>query len=327
MWIAMRDVPLAGIREATARANVLLMVAVSVPSYLVSLYIRALRWRHLTAPIAPMSRGVVFRATAIGFMANNLLPLRIGEVVRSWYLARDSGTRVTAIFGTVVLERVLDVACVLLIAGLSLFLIGNRLEEGGILAEGARLLAPVGVVPILGLFALRLAPEQVLRLMRWLSRPLPEQLASRLESLVTGFIEGLGALKGGSHLFWIALHSATIWLIFSTIPVTVALVAFGLEMGSGLDLVAASWGALAAVGVAVALPSAPGFLGTYQLAFKAVLVEFGVDPATAMAVGLCVWLVFWLSVTSIGLIVLRLRGSSLAELTDQVGKDPASDRR
>jgi hypothetical protein len=274
-----------------------------------------------------MPRGVVFRAMAIGFMVNNLVPLRVGELARSWYLARETNTRVASVFGTVVLERVLDIACVIALAALSLLLLGGRLAEGGILSEGAQLLAPIGLAPLAGLIALRLLPEQALASMRWLLRPLPDRIGLRLESGMREFVAGLGAMSGGRHLLWIVIHSATIWFVFSAIPVAVGLLAFGIHFDSFAELCAVSWAVLAAVGVAVALPSAPGFFGLYQLAFKAVLGELGVDPAVSLAIGLLVWFVFWASLTSLGLLVLRGRGTSLGELTGRAGKDPQADRR
>ena len=95
VWFSVRGVPLSQVRDAMAQANFALVVAVSVPSYVLALWFRALRWRQLTDSIAPMTRVTVFRAIAIGFMVNNLLPLRLGELVRSWYLARETGTRLT----------------------------------------------------------------------------------------------------------------------------------------------------------------------------------------------------------------------------------------
>jgi uncharacterized membrane protein YbhN (UPF0104 family) len=72
---------------------------------------------------------------------------------------------------------------------------------------------------------------------------------------------------------------------------------------------------LAAVGVAVAIPSAPGFFGTYQLAFSAVLVAFKVDPATALAMGVLAWFVFWITLTLQGLLMLRFEPTNLAEIS------------
>jgi hypothetical protein len=80
-----------------------------------------------------------------------------------------------------------------------------------------------------------------------------------------------------------------------------------------------SYLALGAVGVAVAIPSAPGFFGTYQLAFKTVLEQFGVPSATALALGLVVWFVFWLTLTAAGLVVMRTGGTKFSDLTRQGG--------
>ncbi len=75
-----------------------------------------------------------------------------------------------------------------------------------------------------------------------------------------------------------------------------------------------SWIVLGAVGVAIALPSAPGFIGPYQLAFKTVLVRLGVEPATALAMGVLVWTVFWITLTLQGFVMLRGSGLSLSDL-------------
>ena len=88
-----------------------------------------------------------------------------------------------------------------------------------------------------------------------------------------------------------------------------------------------SWLLLAGVGVAVAIPAAPGFVGPYQLAFTMILEPMGVPPATCLAMGLLVWFVFWCSFTFQGLIVMRLGGTSLAELTARAGKGSSSEHR
>jgi uncharacterized membrane protein YbhN (UPF0104 family) len=85
---------------------------------------------------------------------------------------------------------------------------------------------------------------------------------------------------------------------------------------------------LGAVGLAVSVPSAPGFLGTYQLAYREVLVRYGVDPATALAVGLLVWLVFWITFIVQGFFALRAGHGHLVDLTSPgSGKDRSPHRR
>lgn len=315
LWLAMRGVPLGDVMEAMERADLTLLLVLSIPSYIAAVWVRALRWRYLTESIAPMPRATLFRAMAIGFTVNNLLPLRIGEIVRSWYLARETGTSATSVLGSVAVERVIDIVVLLVLAMIGLLVAGTDSDEGGLLAQGALLLLPVAVAPLAGLIALRVKPEFVYRMVRFFAQPLPQRVGEGVESVLRRFADGLGSLRGGTHLFWIVLHSITIWMILSAIPMLAGIAAFGIDLGSPARTVVLSWVVLAVVGVAVAIPSAPGFFGPYQLAFKAVLVRLGVDPATALAVGLLVWFVFWVTLTTLGLVVLRTRRTSLGELT------------
>ena len=119
---------------------------------------------------------------------------------------------------------------------------------------------------------------------------------------MNGFVEGLGALRGGRHLFWIALDSVMIWLVTGTAPILLGFYFFGIDLGGPLETLIHAWILLGALGAAVAIPSAPGFIGPYQLAFTAVLVPFGVAKPTALALGVVVWLIFWLILTAQGLL-------------------------
>jgi len=314
VWIAVRGIPMQDVARAIGAANFWPLVLGSAPFYVASIWYRALRWRHLTNPIAPMSRGVLFRSTALGFMANNLLPLRIGEFVRSWTLARETRTPLSAVVGTVVLERVIDVVTVLLLAFASLTYVGKSSAVGGVLERGSNLLLPAALAPLAALIVMRAAPDFTIRVVHLVLTPFPERIRESAERLLRSFMDGLGALKGGSHIFWIGFHSVMIWLVTSTGPMLVAIWAFDLDLGSWVDTLFASWILLAAVGVAVAIPSAPGFIGPYQLAFTTVLVRFGVDKPTALAMGVLAWIAFWSTLTLQGLLVLRATRTSLSEL-------------
>ncbi len=298
--------------EAIGRANWLILLGLSIPSYLLCVILRALRWRHLTNPIQPISTAPLFRAVSIGFMANNIFPLRMGEVIRAWYLARETGAPTAAIFGTVILERVVDTVTVIALAALALGLWGAG--SGGMLAKGVVLLIPVAVAPLAALVALRLAPDQFIALAGWLLRPFPDRVSEYVRGALGRFGQGLGALSGGIHLFWIAAHSIVIWLVASTIPILAGFAALGIELGSAYETLVAAWVTQSAVGMAVAIPSAPGFFGTYHAACKLALEPFGVSPETAVALGTLVHGVFWLTLTLLGLAVLRFGKTSLSDL-------------
>jgi uncharacterized protein (TIRG00374 family) len=315
VWLSLRDAPLREVGREIARARWGLLVVISVPSYLLVQYLRALRWRHLTDPIRPLPTGPLFRAVSVGFMANNVFPLRMGEVVRAWYLARETGVSAAAVFGTVILERVIDTLMVVVLAAgvVGTWGAGND----GFFERGALLLLPLAVLPFAGLGLLRFAPEFFLRAAGIVLRPFPDRIAARLLAGLRRFQEGLGALRGGIHLVWILLYSLAIWLVASTLPVIAGFRALGIGFGSLREEIAAAWATLAAIGIAVAIPSAPGFFGPFHYAARVALQRFGVAPETAVAFGTVIHAVMWVTITGLGLLVLRLRSTSLEEV-DQV---------
>jgi hypothetical protein len=165
-----------------------------------------------------------------------------------------------------------------------------------------------------GLAWLRAAPGPAVAFARGLSRPLPTRLQELLLGQLDRFQEGLGALRGGTHLFWIGFHTLTIWLVASTVPMIAGFLALDIDFGSPWETLVAGWMTLAAVGIAVALPSAPGFFGLYHSACRLVLERFGMAPEIAVAVGTLLHAVFWLTLTALGFAVLRLRRTPLEEL-------------
>jgi uncharacterized protein (TIRG00374 family) len=312
LWLALRGVPFRDVGRAIAGARWGVLLGLSVPSYFLLVWVRALRWRYLTDPIRPLANLALSRATAVGFLANNVFPLRMGEFVRSWYLARETGVSAAAVFGTVILERVIDTVCVIAMVGLVLPLRASGDDAG--LARGAVLLAPFAVLPILFLWALRARPAQVERLVLALLRPVSARAAAFVERVIHRFAEGLGALRGGRHLFWIGFHSVVIWLVISIVPIVAAFLALDIELPSAWQSLVAAWTTQAAIGVAVALPSAPGFFGIFHYACRLALVRSGVSPETAVAAGTLIHSVMWLTLSALGFAVLRSRRTSLAEV-------------
>jgi len=311
LWLALRGVDFRAVIAEFRNARWGLLLGISVPAYVAVVWLRALRWRHLTDAIQPMPASALFRAVAVGFMANNLFPLRMGEFVRSWYLARETGTSAAAVLGTVILERVIDTLCVIGLALGVVFLFGG---ETGAWQRGVLWLAPVALLPLGLLVALRAAPERALGLAAAVLRPAPARVSGWILEQLRGFAAGLGALRGGSHLAWIGLHSLTIWLVASTLPMLAGFWALDVELGPPTRTLAVGWMTLAAIGIAVALPSAPGFFGVYHSACRLVLERFGISPEMAVALGTRFHAVFWLTTTGLGALVLRSRHTSLGEI-------------
>jgi len=310
-WFALRDVDLRAVWEEFRRADWRVLLGVSIPAYLAAVYLRALRWRHLTDAIQPIPRVALFRAVAVGFMANNLFPLRMGEVIRVWYLARETGAPVAAVLGTVVLERVIDALCVI---GMALGVIHFWGGETGTWQRGITWLVPLALLPVVMLGLLRAAPEQTLGLAARALRPAPDRVSTWLLRQLRVFAAGLGALRGGAHWGWVALHSLAIWGVASTLPFLAAFWALDMDFGGPARTLAAGWMTLAAVGIAVALPSAPGFFGLYHSACRLVLERFGASAESSVAIGTLCHAVFWLTLSTLGVLVLRFRQTRLGDL-------------
>jgi uncharacterized protein (TIRG00374 family) len=326
--LAVRDVDFATLLRDLSRANLLLLVSLSVPLHVATLWVRALRWRYLTDAVRPIDRGALFRATSVGSLANNVFPLRIGEVVRAYYLAREASAGTAALFGTIVLERGIDGLAVL---ALALAIFGARgTADAGALAVGVPLIA-AGLLPLGAMVWLRFRPEQVIRLMHGVLRVLTRgRGAASAEHAIRRVAAGLGSLQGGSHLWWVAWHTVVIWTVLGIAPFVVSIWSLGIDMGGLGREVAAGFVTLAAVGIAVALPSAPGFLGPYHLAAREALRRFGVSEELALAVGTLSHALFWLTTTAVGLVVLRFRGTRLDELAAGASDEhqvPSDDRR
>lgn len=320
LWLALRGVDLAALARDLARANLPLVLGLSVPAYAAMIWLRALRWRYLTDAVASLPTSPLYRATALGFLANNVFPLRMGEIVRAWALAREQRLGVAPILGTIVLERVIDGVVVIAMA-LAIFGVrGTRSSE--VFAVGLPLLAGA-VLPLGAVVLMRFAPERAAGLARLVAAWLPARAGAALEQLVRRMAQGLGSMQGGRHLWWVALHSVLIWGVLGVVPFLAGFAALGIDLGSPGRALAAAYVVLTAIGIAIALPSAPGFFGPYHLAAREALSRFGVGDEQAVALGTLSHAVFWLTTSALGLWVLRRRHGRLEELAEPPESDEA----
>lgn len=314
LWFALRDLDFREVGHALARAHLLPLLAISVPAHLANLWLRAVRWRYLVDPVKPMERGTLFRGQAVGFMGNNVFPLRVGEVLRAWYVARETGAPGAAIFGTVIVERVID-------AVVMLALVALVLGFGGAKAAGLEVrtvLVPLlllALAPLLFVVVLRVWPAHLIAFAgRVLGRLLPDATVERLTTALQHLADGLRGLRGGMPLVWVSIHSLSQWLVVSMIPFAATLWALGIDLGSPGRTILAAYALLMWVGAAVAIPSAPGFFGPYHAACWIALHPFGVSKELAIALGTLAHGVFWLTTTTAGLLVLRTRSTPLPDL-------------
>ena len=309
LWLAMHDVRPAEVLGALRRANYVGFAALVVLT-VTGFWLRAIRWRWLFSGERPIAHGPLFRATMIGFMANNLLPLRLGEFMRAWALGRREGLSKTTVFATVVVERVVDLIALIVVLGLALWV--HPLAEGSeadrLVRRGATLLIAAGVSMTLGVIVLERWPDLAHGLIRWLTRPLPAGARERVAPMLDNFVEGLALFRDLPRVAWVFLLS---FLMFGVIALglSVSLWAFDIQTPWYAGMVM-----LVITAIGIMVPAAPGYIGTMNVACKVGLRLFGVGPELSVPFSWFYWAGQWLPVTLVGLYCLRLEGLSLASI-------------
>lgn len=318
IWWVLRGQDLGEVLAQISQANpwyFAASIAVGTAGYL----IRAWRWKVLLHPLKPdtalRSR---FASITIGFAANNVLWLRLGEIVRAFALTRLEPITLSGSVGSLVVERFLD-AMVLA----TLFLVPMALPSfpgaeglfsgavGGLLGTTAVLLA-VGVA---GLITLVFFPEPIIRLAERLLVRLPGAWGPRMVEGLKSFLRALRVLRdtallikavAWSYVFWL-WHGISFWLAFK---------AFGIDLGF-----AAAVFTEAVVSFAVALPAGPAFVGTFELGVDVALSGvYGVAEPTMLAFAFGYHLGGFFPVTIIGLYYAWSIGFSVGDLRGQDGR-------
>lgn len=267
--------------------------------------LRAWRWRYLL----PGGEEVPYRALhdtlLLGNMANYLLPLRAGEVLRPLLLARRSSQTFPVALVSVVIERFFDLSAVLLMFGLLIAVVPGVPDMARSAAVGLGLvaLALLGFVLVGGL-----RPGWVTVPTALVLRPLPERLRARVLDFVEHLLEGARVLRSPRRLVLVVATTALVWgtcyLYFLC----------GLWM---FEVERPGWPALAVavmVALAVAFPSAPGFIGVFQAGCLVALGLFGVAEELGVAYSLVVHAHQFAYICGVGAVILVLGGASLGQL-------------
>lgn len=294
-----------GAALAEAHWGLLLVVALLAP--VVNVGVRAVRWRILLIPVARPRLVGCLAATAIGLMANNVLPARIGEFVRAYALGRREGIAIGTTFGSLFVERMFD--------GFALVAILYALTWIVALPDWVDTTVRIAFWIFVGflLFQLLLAahPEGVVRLARRLvRRPFGGRFEEPLARALVTFFDGFRLLRRP----WLAGASFVLALVqWSAIAATfwIGLVAFELADRAGWE---GAFFTTAVTALGVAIPSSPGFIGTFQAFVVEALAPFGIGRTAAFGFAVGYHVVNYVSVTLVGLAVFFRTGWSWREL-------------
>ena len=280
----------------------------------VSYWFRAVRWRLLLLHERPIALGSLYSAIVIGYMANNLFPARLGEIVRVWLLARREQLKVAPVFATLVIDRMVD-GCAMMIM-LAVVLLTLQLPPG---MERVSALLRAGGITTLVLYLsavcfvlfLKFRRMQALKLLALLTQPFSQRFRDWLIPLAGSFLDGLRLAPGRSNLLLISICSALIW-ISATLPIHLVLRGFGIQ----LPLIA-SFFIMVLLVFAVMIPSAPGYIGTYHVACYTALSAFRLSDSQAVSIALVIHGVGFFPVIMAGFYHLWSDGLSLRTLRTQ----------
>lgn len=306
---------------AVLRASNLMLFVLSALVATLAFPIRAWRWRYILHQAAPeIPYGPLWRATAIGMMANNILPLRAGEVARAYVLSREE-RRVpfTAAFASLAVDRIFDAIVILLLLVLAMAVPGfprdtqvfDRPVEHWAWLGGA-----VALAALLALTSLALFPRLLLALWDRVAAIVAPRWAQRGRTLLTGFTAGLGALRHWRQFSAVFAWSTVQWMVGAA-SFWIGFRAVGIEAPLSAAVFLQS---LLALGVAV--PSAPGFFGVFETVAVAALAVYAVPSATAVSYAIGYHILSFIPITIIGLRYLARLGLHLRDLGAQAASRP-----
>lgn len=290
LWLALHGVDFAGLWQALRGAQYWwLLPAVAV--YFEGVWVRALRWQVLLAPVRRVPARRLFPVIAIGYMANDLLPARLGEVVRVYMLGRREGISKTAALATVMLERVLDGVTMLLFLGLVMLFVPLESWLVRLLGAGAALFAGA----LLVLLLLARASTLVAGLVEVVAIILPPSLRSWPGRLAGAFMDGLHALRSPALTLKALGASIAAWTCEALMYYLVAL-AFAL-----VPPPAAILATTAVANLGTLVPSSPGYVGPFEFLVRRTLEAFGVGAEVALGYALVLHMALLLPIIVVGL--------------------------
>lgn len=259
-----------------------------------ALWFRAQRWGQILRPLRPLSTLRVYPYVTIGSMANNVLPARAGELVRSYVLAERYGLKKMAVLGSVAVDRLFDGIALLLLFVALVFVseVNAVLRNVGI---GAAL--AFGLTAVVLLWATS-DEERTRRVARRWSRVLPGLWRERGVGWVDSFLVGLRPLRDPRRMAVVLALSFATW---ATEAAAYYIFSLGFEMGEGFPtflLVAA------AANLAIALPPSQGGIGPFEIVTRETLVAAGSASATASAYAVALHAALLLPVIAAGVLFL-----------------------
>lgn len=308
LWLAFRNVPFTEFLDElqSIKPGYLLLAA---SFQFLAVLARGRRWQSILKDEVPLS--MTFFGHGIGFLFNNILPFRAGEVARTLAVADWANQPFLKVGSSVLLERLIDVAVVVM--GLILVLPFMQVDQA--VLQGGILLGVVALSGMVFLFAAASKPVWGRQVLQWFVRRIPRIPVESSLRWFDQLIEGVGILTSIGR-FW----KVMIWSIISWICSMFLYWSVFKSFQPQASWLEATF-VVVALSLSISIPSSPGFLGVFQyVGLQALVLPFGdkYDSATALAAIMVSYLVYYVGTSLIGVISMQKFSGSLASISRRI---------
>ncbi|HFD40095.1 MAG TPA: flippase-like domain-containing protein [Anaerolineae bacterium] len=263
-----------------------------VAIYFFGVWARTWRWHYMLRALKPIPLGRLFPIVCIGYMGNNVYPARIGELLRAYVLKQEEQVSISASLATILVERIFDGVTMLLFVFVGLPLAPNVPADWRSFVIFFSLLF-FGALAVF--FVIAASPRRAQAVYNWgIDRLVPVRFREPLRGFADRFLEGLYFLRSGRDVGMIFITSLVIWLA-ETGKYWFVMHAFDFEVSFFVLMLMNG-----VVNLFTTIPSAPGYIGTFDTPGIKILSAFGVDPEIAGAYTLVLHAALWLPITALG---------------------------
>jgi len=293
LYLALRGLDLAQVWDHVRHGRYWWLVP-GVAIYFFGVWARTWRWHYMLRAIKPIPLGRLFPVVCIGYMGNNIYPARIGEVLRAYVLRRKEGVSISASLATIIVERIFDGVIMLLFVFL-----GLGLPLGGAVPDDLRKFVILISLFFFGalaiFFVIAASPRRSQTVYNWIiDRLVPARFREPLRGFADRFMEGLYFLRSGRDVAMIFVTSLVVWLA-ETCKYWFVMHAFDFSVSFFVLMLMNG-----VVNLFTTIPSAPGYIGTFDEPGIEILKVFGVNPEIAGAYTLVLHAALWFPITLLG---------------------------
>ena len=313
LWLLFRDIKFSELGHVLAGANYLWLIP-NIFMIVLTMYQRAYRWKAMVAPIKDVQFKNLLAATCVGFMANNVLPLRLGEFVRAYSLsAQDKQISKSASMATIFVERmVFDLVALLMIFGAVFWLSQTlRAQVDDRIILGVYISIVIAIVGILAMLLFATRPGKIGDAIARYLFFLPHTAKDKVRAAIIRFAEGLQFMKDFRATAWVGFQTIMIWVLMGISNIFVFQV-FGFDVPFATAFVL-----LVVVSISILLPSSPGFVGVYHYGAMWSLMTYGISKEDAVSCALVLHATQYLVVTLMGFYFLKKEHLSLKKLEEE----------